>query len=154
MRISSLKAFHEHVGEVIMYCQRIEHDMKVIYAALETDSVYAGLKTSKSKTDVFRENYKKIESKSMGDILKKLKNLDAFNPYFYDFEYEWLEKLKDIRNHWAHEGYLQFLYCGKDYEENFRIQAEKLKTDLETLLSLVVKVEDVRLEALQNFEII
>ena len=94
MRISSLKAFHEHVGEVIMYCQRIEHDMKVIYAALETDSVYAGLKTSKSKTDVFRENYKKIESKSMGDILKKLKNLDAFNPYFYDFEYDWLENSK------------------------------------------------------------
>ena len=154
MRISSLKAFHEHVGEVIMYCQRIEHDMKVIYAALETDSVYASLKTSKSKTDVFRENYKKIESKSMGDIWSKLKKLDAFNPYFYDFEYDWLEILKNIRNHWAHEGYLQFLYSGKDYEENFRIQAEKLKTDLETLLSLVVKVEDVRLETLQLYEII
>lgn len=153
MRISSLKAFHEHVGEVIMYCQRIEHDMKVIYAALETDSVYAGLKTSKSRIDVFRENYKKIESKSMGDILKKLKKQDTSsggNPYFYASEYEWLEKLKDIRNHWAHEGYLQFLYSGKDYEENFRIQAEKLKTDLETLLSLVVKVEDVRLETLQH----
>lgn len=155
MRISSLKAFHEHVGEVIMYCQRIEHDMKVIYAALETDSVYAGLKTSKSKTDVFRENYKKIESKSMGDILKKLKNLDAFNPYFYASEYEWLEKLKDIRNHWAHEGYLQFLYSvGKDYEENFRIQAKKLKADFETVRGLYESVEKVSVETLQNYNII
>lgn len=159
MRISSLKAFHEHVGEVIMYCQRIEHDLKLIYAALKTDSVYAGRKqsSSTSRTDVFREYYKKIESKSMGDILSKLEKLDTLsggNPYFHDYEYDSFDELKSIRNHWAHEGYLQFLYSGKDYEENFRKQAEKLKTDLEKVRGLCESVEDVRLDTLQIYEII
>lgn len=152
MRIATLNTFHKYVGKVIMYCQRVEYNLKLIYAALKTDSVYKSLKqTSKSRTDVFRENYKKIKSKSMGDILSKLEDLD---PYFYAYESELLDELKSIRNHWAHEGYLQFLYSGKDYEENFRIQAIKLKTDLEKVRGLCDEVENVRLDTLQLYEII
>lgn len=160
MRISSLKAFHEHVGEAIMYCQRVEYNLKLIYAALQVESDYvAGNQPSSMlRYDIFHENFKTIQSKSMGDILSKLEERDekmGGNRYLRAQEYELLKELKDIRNHWAHEGYLQFLYSvGKDYEENFRIQAKKLKADFETVRGLYESVEKVSVETLQNCKII
>lgn len=159
MRIATLNTFHEYVGKVIMYCQRVEYNLKLIYAALQVKSDYVdgNQPSSMLRYDIFHENFKTIQSKSMGDILSKLEERDEKpdgNRYLGAQEYEWLKKLKDIRNHWAHEGYLQFLYSGKDYEENFRIQAIKLKTDLEKVRGLCDKVENVRLDTLQLYEII
>lgn len=153
MRIATLNTFHEYVGKVIMYCQRVEYNLKLIYAALQVKSDYVdgNQPSSMLRYDIFHENFKTIQSKSMGDILSKLEDLD---PYFYAYESELLDELKSIRNHWAHEGYLQFLYSGKDYEENFRIQAKKLKADFETVRGLYESVEKVSVETLQKYIII
>ena len=45
-----------------MECQRIEHDIKLIYAGVLSGDM--------------KENYKAIEFKSLGEVLFELKNID------------------------------------------------------------------------------
>lgn len=93
-----LNDFHHYVGELLMYCQRIEHDIKWIYAGmLNGDLTY---------------NFNIIGKHTLGQVLNKLEQLDNSDgkPYFSINEYNLLEKIKDIRNHWVHQSYVNFLY--------------------------------------------
>lgn len=57
-----LERFHFLIGQTIMYCQIIEHDVKRIYAAMLKGDYY--------------ENLEIVERQTLGQTLSKLKELD------------------------------------------------------------------------------
>ena len=94
----TLDDFHYTIGQIIMYCQVIEHDVKRIYAAMHVGDFY--------------ENLDKIEKWSLGQTVQKLKELDfsGKNPYISANDYNFLKQMTEKRNHWCHQTYQNFLY--------------------------------------------
>jgi len=134
-----LNEFHRYVGKLMMHCQRIEHDIKLIYAGyLEGD---------------FDENYSKIETMTLGQVLHKLQQLDNSdgNPYFSQGDYKLLSEITRLRNHWAHTGYTLFLYeNGNSYHDAFSKQRRRLINDCNRLEKLSGTIEKVRLTLLKD----
>ena len=77
-----LDEFHRVVGDTILECQRIEHDIKLIYAGM--------LKGN------FDRNIKIVENKSLGTVLALLETLDNSDqkPYFHQEDYRLLYDIK------------------------------------------------------------
>ncbi len=90
--------FDEYIGKIIKSCQCIEHDIKLIFAGM-------------LKGD-FNRNYKYIEKKSLGKALDELQKLDNSDkkPYFSKSDYKLLREITQIRNYWAHQGYVDWVY--------------------------------------------
>ena len=138
--MDNLNSFHYYVGETIMFCQRIERDIKFIYAGmLEGD---------------FDENYEGIEKWTLGRTVKELQKLDNSDnkPYFRKNDYNLLEQITSIRNHWAHEAYTYFIY-ESDFENSpdFNKQVKRLINDNNRLSKLSDIIEKVRLEVLTEY---
>ena len=122
--------FHSMVGRTIMYCQCIENDIKLIYAGM----LVGDLET----------NYQSIKKNSLGTIVAKLQTLDNSDskPYFGNGDYELLRDITKIRNYWAHQGYLDYVYD----LNNFNNQYHKLCSDSRRLEKLHRTTQDIRLE--------
>ena len=138
--MSTIEKFHQLVGETIMYCQCIEHDIKLVYAGM-------------LKGD-FDENFQEVENSPLGPVLKKLENLDNSdgNPHLSAGDYNLLDKIRDIRNHWAHKAYVQFVYLnGSSYENKFQKEFRRLENDHNRLANLSTSIEKVRLEVLKKY---
>ena len=75
-----LDNFHLIVGETIMECQRIEHDIKLIYAGM-------------LKGD-FNGNLDIVKDKALGPVLVELEKLDNSdgNPYLKQGDYNLIQK--------------------------------------------------------------
>ncbi len=103
-----LDTFNAVVGETLMYCQRIEHDIKVIYAAMLKGEMEGNLDLVRRET--------------LGTVLVALENLDFSdnNPMFTREDYRLLKEIKNIRNFIAHQCYVDFLYLD-DYNFNLKL---------------------------------
>ena len=103
-----LDTFNAVVGETLMCCQRIEHDIKVIYAAM-----------LKGEMD---GNLDLVRRETLGTVLVALENLDFSdnNPMFSREDYRLLKEIKNIRNFIAHQCYVDFLYLD-DYNFNLKL---------------------------------
>ncbi len=103
-----LDTFNAVVGETLMYCQRIEHDIKVIYAAMLKGEMEGNLDLVRRET--------------LGTVLVALENLDFSdnNPMFSREDYRLLKEIKNIRNFIAHQCYVDFLYLD-DYNFNLKL---------------------------------
>ena len=138
--IDDLEGFHYYVGKTIMFCQCIEHDIKLIYAGmLEGD---------------FDENYDDIEKWTLGKTVKELQKLDNSDnkPYFHKNDYNLLEQITSIRNYWAHEAYTSFVYeDGYSYSRRFEKEADRLGNDHNRLSNVHKSVERVRLNVLREY---
>lgn len=137
----TLDDFHFMIGQTIMYCQVIEHDVKYIYSAMRVGDFY--------------ENLVKIEKWSLGQTVQKLKELDfsGKNPYISASDYNFLKQMTKKRNHWCHQTYQNFLYNkqflqSKEYADECR----KLSHDNEQLLNVCDALEKVRIQAVKDFE--
>jgi len=135
-----LNEFHFMVGQTIMYCQLIEHDVKRIYAAMKAGDYYENLIT--------------IEKLSLGQTLQKLKELDfsSDSHYISAKDYNFLNQMTKKRNHWCHQTYQNFLYNpeflqSKEYTDECR----KLKRDNELLYNVYNVLEETRIQALKDF---
>lgn len=139
--MNNLDDFHGLVGETIMYCQCIEHDIKLIYAGM-------------LKGD-FDKNYKSVLTLSLGQILEKLKVLDNSDEesYLSDSDYALLDKIRNIRNHWAHKAYTDFIYISNQqkYNEAFSKSFRRLQNDHNRLANLSQNIERVRLDVLKKY---
>ena len=137
MVITDLATFHQYVGETIMYCQCIEHDIKWIYAGMHKGDEVA--------------NFEKLEqSKATLGMLKVLDN--ERDPYLSEADYDLLRQVTDIRNHWAHKAYTQFVYCkGDEWDKEFTRQARRLENDHNRLDKLSGSIERVRLDVLKIY---
>lgn len=137
--ISEMDDFHYYVGRTIMHCQTIEHDIKLIYAGMKAGDI--------------DENLDAIAKQKMtlGTVLKHLKSLDRSdnNWFFSNGDYELLKQVTDIRNHWAHKSYCEFIYSRDN--NDFVRQARRLENDHNRLEKLSDTIEDVRLKALRKY---
>lgn len=136
----TLNDFHFLVGQTIMYCQVIEHDVKRIFAAMLVGD--------------YDENLKKTERWSLGFAVKELKSLDfsGKHPYISPSDYNFLKQMTGKRNHWCHQTYQNFIYIkqflhSKEYEDECR----KLERDNERLSYVCDALEKVRIQALKDF---
>ena len=132
--------FHFYVGRTIMHCQTIEHDIKLIYAGMKAGDMDETLDTIAQK------------KMTLGVVLKNLKELDRSddNHFFSDSDFELLKKITDIRNHWAHKAYCEFVYSSD--KNDFIKQARRLENDHNRLERLSKNIEDVRFEALRRYD--
>ncbi len=133
--IDNISDYHFCVGRVMYFCQCIEHDIKLIYK---------GMRRSISNKELIA-----IEKWTFGKTLIELRNLDNSDrkPYFSNADYELLNKIKDIRNHYAHECYTEFTYeQDDDWDVAFSKSSKRLVNDHNRLLKLYHIVENVRLK--------
>lgn len=138
--MDELERFHALVGETIMECQCIEHDVKVMYAAM--------------KPGDFKSNFKEVSESTLGQTLHYLEESDicSVNPYFSVNDYRLLDKVRDIRNYWAHRGYVNFVYKNDaEFEYAFSKEFEKLIRDNRMLKNLAAQTEKIRFEVVEKY---
>ena len=138
-----LHEFHRLLGRTVMYCQCIEADVKMLYAAMR-------------KGD-FAKNYETVSKKPLGDILIDLRDLDRTDddPFLSDRDYDFLLQMKNRRNHWCHEAYVRFIYIS-DFPDSdeYREECDRLIDDCERLGRLSQRIERIRLTAMDEYDIL
>lgn len=135
-----LERFHFLIGQTIMYCQIIEHDVKRIYAAMLKGDYY--------------ENLEIVERQTLGQTLSKLKELDISDnkPYISKSDYNFLKQMTEKRNHWCHETYQTFLYNKQFLQSSeYLDECRKLERDNKKLSSVCDALENVRVQAQKDF---
>lgn len=95
-------------SEIIQYYQCIEYDMKLIFSAM--------------KVGDFDDNMDLLEMANWGEVLSRLQLLDFSDgkPLLSKQDYEYMDELRDDRNYWCHQCYLDFVY-ESNYSEQQRI---------------------------------
>lgn len=112
------------VGQVMCYCQCIEHDIKVICAHMGNAS------------------YEDVRKWTLGQTVEALAELErgVESPFFTKDDYRLLRKLTAVRNYYAHECYVDWVYD----KSRFREAAEKLGIavdKLQTFHQVIVKAK-------------
>lgn len=135
-----LSDFHFLIGQTIMYCQAIEHDMKHLYATM-------------LKGD-YSNNLNKVEQWTLGKLVNELKKLDFSDnkPYISANDYNFLKQMKDKRNHWCHQAYQNFMYNKRFLQsKEYADECRKLQKDNERFSIICDRLEDVRVQAQKDF---
>lgn len=138
----TLDNFHFILGQTIMYCQIIEHDVKMIYATMYKGDMNNTL------------NIIEKQKWTLGHSVKELKKLnfsDSKN-YISANDYNFLSQMAHKRDYWCHKTYLQFVYNQSfldsvEYEKEF----QKLQRNNEKLSAVYKALEKVRLNAMRDF---
>ena len=136
-----LNKFHLLVGQTIMYCQIIEHDIKRIYAAMHNGDYY--------------DNLAKVEKWTLGKCVQELKTLDFSDndPYISASDYNFLKQMTEKRNHWCHQSYQEFLYNNQFLQsKEYADECRKLQRDNDRLSSVCDALENVRIKAQKDFK--
>ena len=110
--------FKVKYAETMMNYQRIENDIKCIYAYMRAGDV--------------TKHFADIENKTLGRMIRELKDLDKSDgkPYINSNIYNFLEQICDNRNHWAHIVFLEFIYKNNWINsKGYQKQCAKLKKD-------------------------
>ena len=117
-----------------MSVQYIEQDLKLIYSILKGGEFY--------------DNYSDVENSPLGKLLKSLREMDQELGYskIKENDYELLNQIREIRNYWCHQCYIDFHYIEdpQEYEEAFQKVAFKLHEDELRVYELQQKIEKLR----------
>ena len=128
-------------SDLIQQVQCIENDLRIIYAAM--------------KTGEFEDNFDDLERANLGTIIKKLKELDYSDgpPDLAEEHYDVIDNIREIRNYWCHQCYLDFVYIKDDEEreKRFNAIAERLVSDEYRTFDLHKKLERLRNFKLREF---
>lgn len=131
MDYNTFKLIH---SELIMSVQYIEQDLKLIYSIL--------------KSGVFYNNYSAVENFPLGKLLKNLHELDQELGYSKIKEkyYVLLDQIREIRNYWCHQCYIDFHYIEdpQEHENTFQTVAARLHEDELCVYKLQQKIEKLR----------
>ena len=129
-------------SELIMQVQMIENDLRMIYAGI--------------KPGDFEDNYDLIDRAGLGVIIRELKKADEIDgkPDLPDSDYKLIDRIREIRNYWCHQCYLDFVYIQDDAEREERFQeiASRLKEDEEQTWALHKRLEKLRLGKLKEYK--
>ncbi len=132
-----IESFHKMVGEVLMYCQCVEENIRRIYAERMPGDA--------------RLNLLAIEEErlTMGQMVTKLMELDKElpHPLFEKEDYDMLFTVVRKRNYYAHQVYISFCYISdndEEFEQCYARAAKQLQEDQKTLYDLYEIVEEVR----------
>ena len=138
----TFKDFKYSVGEVVMFCQIIENDIKYIYASMLNGD--------------FKANYEALlkDRVTLGQVVNMLQELDYSDDdhFFTEEEYDYLKKITGIRNHWCHQGYVNFVYI-KDFANSKEYERECmfLTNDYDKLKSFYRVVHEIRNKAMMQY---
>ena len=136
----TLSEFHTAVGEVVMRCQHIEEEVKMIYAIL-------------AKGD-FDDNYEAVQRDSLGQVLISLRELDESDgrPFISSGDYDFLLRMKNKRNHWCHEAYVNFIYID-DFASSaaYKRECKQLGEDRDQLERVAERLENARFKAFEIY---
>lgn len=136
----TLDDFHFLIGQTIMYCQIIEHDAKRIYAAMRVGDFY--------------ENLQIIDKWTLGKTVTELKKLDfsGKESYISASDYNYLKQMTEKRNYWCHQTYQNFMYDKQFLQSDaYRNECRKLERDNERLSNVCDALENVRIQAIDDF---
>lgn len=140
MNIQSFEDFKFVLGETLVLCQLIEHDVKFTYAIL-------------LKGDL-EDNSKMISIWSLGKTIYKLEKLDNsdMKPELSPNDYKLLKEIKDERNYLAHIICRDFLYI-KNWEasQEYKKACKRLMIFHDKLENLSNSVERVRIEIYKKY---
>ena len=129
-------------SELIMQVQCIENDLKLIYAGMHTGD--------------FEENLDMLQRANLGTVIKKLKDLDYSDghPDLSKQDYTLLEQIREIRNYWCHQCFLDYTYIQDDYqrERKFQQVAQRLSEDENRTWDLHKHLEQLRLKMLRRYD--
>ena len=129
-------------SELIMQVQCIERDLKIIYAGMHSGD--------------FDENLDMLEKANLGTIIKKLKELDYSDghPDLSEQDYTLLEKIREIRNYWCHQCYMDYIYIQDDFqrEQKFQQIAQWLSEDENHTWDLHEHLEKLRNRLLRKYD--
>ena len=128
-------------SELIMQVQCIENDLRLIYAAM--------------KAGDFEDNIDDLEKANLGRIIKELKELDRSDghPDLSESDYDLIDQIREIRNYWCHQCYLDYIYIQDDYkrERCFQEIANRLSRDENRTWDLHEKKEKLRFQKLEEY---
>ena len=128
-------------SELIMQVQLIENDLRLIYAAMR-------------KGD-FNDNIEILEKANLGKIITELKKLDYSdgNPDLSEKDYKLLNQIREIRNYWCHQCYIDYVYINDDNEREKKFQqiATRLHYDENRTWDLHERIENLRLKMLKSY---
>lgn len=132
--------FKNFYALTMMCYQRIEHDIKLIYAYM--------LKGNTS------ENLDSIENKTLGTmvrILEKLDNSDG-KPFISKSDYQFLKDICDKRNYWAHQAFVDFLYENNAlFSNEYRNISSLLENDYKEVERASDILEEMRIECCDKY---
>jgi hypothetical protein len=124
-----------------MEVQCIEHDLKLIFAFMRKGNV--------------DNNLELVETMSLGAIINELQKLDNSdnNPDLSDADYELLHEIRELRNYWCHQCYIDFIYIQNDYEREREFQSiyKDLREDEARISDLYKKIEDFRIKEYEHY---
>lgn len=132
MDFNDFKILH---SEVIMYCQLIENDLKWIYSNMKEGNP--------------EENFNSLSTNSLGNTISMLKNLDNSDrrPLLTSADYNFLKQMKDKRNYWCHQAYIDFSYINDfTYSNEYKNVCLKLRKDHEKFKALQNVLEQIKLK--------
>ena len=128
-------------SELIMQVQLIEHDLRLIYAAM--------------KPGDFEDNLDDLERAALGRIAKELKVLDYSDgrPDLSETDYETINRIREIRNYWCHQCCLDYVYIEDDNRRKQKFQeiAVRLRHDEGLTWKLHEKLEILRNRKLKEY---
>ena len=134
--------FKFNVGNIVMFCQIIEHDIKVIYASM-------------LKGD-YNKNYQELIDSNMtlGQTITNLQELDFSdsNHFFAKSDYVYLKQVSRKRNYWCHQAYLNFVYIENfEYSKEYKVECLKLQNDCDKLNDVFMQVQKIKKDALKKY---
>jgi hypothetical protein len=92
---------------------------------------------------------------NLGKTIEKLKRLDHSDdkPDLSDGDYKLLEEIREIRNYWTHQCYLDYVYIQNDYERENEFQklSRRLVNEHNRLEKLHKNIEQFRLRKLKEY---
>jgi len=138
----NINEFQQLLGQTIMFCQIIEHDIKYIFSIMCDGEI--------------ENNLLMIEKEkwTLGKTLLELKKLDFSDkqPYITKEDYDFLQTVTKKRNYWCHKTCLNFIYINNYlYSKEYEIECQRLINDNKQLAIVYKNVEKVRLKALNDF---
>ena len=132
MTINQFKILH---SETLMFYQIIENDLKIIFAFMHCGNP--------------NYNYNIVDNKSLGQIIKELKELDFSDgkSLISSSDYNFLSQITQNRNHWAHQTYINFIYNDNYIEsQEYNKECVKLSKDHDRAQSVCQSLEKIRLD--------
>ncbi len=131
-----VERFQKLHSEIIEYFQCIEYDMKRIYSAMDSDD--------------FDDNMDWLANDNWGVVLGKLKKLDNSDgdPLLTEEEYNLLDEIREIRNYWCHQCYVDWVYIDEKNKREKRLErlTRQLENEHNRVYKLHRKMEKIYLE--------
>lgn len=128
-------------SELIQQVQSIEFNLRRTYAAMFEGN--------------FEDNFRRLEKSNLGKIARELEDLDYSDdcPELSEDDYDLIDEIREIRNYWCHQCYIDFMYINNDREREKKFQkiVQRLQRDENRTYALSVKLEKVYFSILKKY---